>query len=81
MCVMSAPKAPPPVVVPPAPAASTAQPVSAKPEQAPEASDMAAKTAAKQRALKASGSNNTLVTGAQGLTQAASTGTKSLYGQ
>lgn len=78
MCVSMAPKAPPPVVIPPVPEAPAA------PAAAPTATDPGvaqARTDERQRRLRAQAANNTLVTGGQGVTQPASTAVKTLYGQ
>lgn len=80
MCIFSQPKAPPPVVVPDPPNPLTIQ----QPAAAPQASDQAVqqqRTEDRQRRLRATQANDTLVTGGAGLTSQPATGLKTAYGQ
>lgn len=72
MCGFMAPKSPPPAALPEAP------------QQAPQESDPAVQQSreeARKRRQLASGANNTLVTGAQGLLDQPTTGLKTATGQ
>lgn len=76
MCVFSTPKAPPAVSVPqvdqqPIPSAAAPE-ESAAPQQSRDQERL--------RKLRAAAGNDTLVTGGQGLTSPAATGTKQLFG-
>lgn len=78
MCMFSAPKAPPPVVVPDAP------PPIPDVQPSPQAQDPAVQQSRqdeRQRRIRAASQNSTLVTGGQGLISQPATGLKTAYGQ